>query len=283
MSGQDLSYVSVQEVITAALGKTVGAANQLPTELQNTALIRELQDINNDFHELGRVMMKKPFWWMEDFFNFKTYDRTTISALTGGQANSATIASATGWKDTGKAYVEDSDGGIEFFEFANAAGTLTIADGEIDIDHAANSNVELLYSGPENFGEFISMNLDRVPYYPYDPVPDTLPFNPHFWFAGEFMLFPKQIGSHTGTLRYWKKPATLENDDLNTALSTVLDIPKKYRNYPIFRLAAHISMVRRRYDMEASFERKAEKKLLEACQFEVSATSNPSATIGPSW
>lgn len=282
MSGQDLSFVTAQQVVSAALGKTVGAANQLPTELQNAALLRELEDINSDFHEHGRVLMKKPFWWMEDFYNFKTYDRTTISALTGGSANTPTIGSSTGWPDSGRAYAEDSNGAIIFFDFTRSSLTLTIAEGEIDIDVAADSNVELLYAVPEDFGEFISMNLDRTPYYPFDPTPEPLPWNPYFWFNGEFFLFPKEIGARNGTLRYWKKPVTIPSD-VTAALATSLDIPRKYRNYAIYRLAAHISMVRRRYDMEEKFEAKAEKKLLEACQFEVSASAHPSSTVGPSW
>lgn len=285
MSGQTLTFTIVEDIITAALGKAIGAANQRPTELQNAALIRELEDICRDFHKLGRQKMRKPFWWMEKFLPFKTYNRTTIGALTALTTPSAVIASATGWPSSGRFYVEDTaTGAIDFIDFTGRSGTtLTLDASTIEIDHDADQNVELLYATPPDLGEFISMTLDRVPYYPFDPIPDILPYNPYFIFNGAYMLFPRQINAKTATLRYWKKAAVLSTGDDNDDLARTTDIPTDYRNYAILRLAAVISKLRRRYDMEASFNGEADRKLLEACQFEVNATDSPFATIGPSW
>lgn len=285
MSGQNLTFAVVEDIITAALGKTIGAANQRPTELQNSALIRELEDICGEFHRKGKRLMRKPFWWMEKFLPFKTYNRTTIGALTAATTPSAVIASATGWPTSGRFYVQDGDtGAIDFIDFTGRTSTtVTLTAATIDIDHAADQNAELLYLAPTDIGEFISMVLDRVPYYPHDPIPDTLPSNPYFTFVGKYFLFPQQIGNKTATLRYWKKPAVLSTGVDVDDLARDTDIPIDYRNYPILRLAAVIAKVRRRYDMEASFNTEAEGKLLEYCQFEVNSSADPFATIGPSW
>ena len=287
-SGQILTYVTVGEILSAALGKTIGAANQQPSELQDSALIREIEDLNREFHREGRKIMKKPFWWMEEFYNFKTFDRTTIGALTALTTTSAAIASATGWPSGstgGVFHIFDTDtGSVDFITFTNLSSlTVTLTASTIDIDHSADSNAELLYKVPTNFGEFIGMNLDRVPYYPIDPTPDILPQNPYFWFKGNFFLFPAQIGAHTATLRYWKKCATLDTGDAATDKTTSTDIVDDYKNWAILRLAAIISKVRRRYDMEKSFNEEARARLLEICQFEVNATASPFQTIGPSW
>lgn len=285
MSGQTLTFATVEDIIAAALGKTIGAANQRPTELQNAALIRELEDVCREFHRKGRRIMRKPFWWMEKFEVFKTYDRTTIGALTEATTPSAVIASATGWPTTGRFYVEDGGtGAIDFIDFTGRSSTtVTLTPSTIDVDHAADQNAELLYAAPTDIGEFISMVLDRVPYYPSDPIPLVLPFNPYFTFNGAFFLFPKQVGNHTATLRYWKKPAVLSTGSDSDDLARSTDIPIDYRNYAILRMAAIISKVRKRYDMEQSFNNEAEAKLMEYCQFEVNSSADPFATIGPSW
>ena len=284
MSGQNLSYASVSDIISAALGKTLGAANSLPTELQNTALIRELDDICNEFLDRGRVMMKKPFWWMEEFYPFNTYDRTTISALTAGVSTSGTIASSTGWPSAGRFFIEDSNGAVDFIDFTNRSGAaLTITAATIGVDHSADSNAELLYVTPDNFGELISLTLDRVPYYPLDPVPEVLPNNPYFTFNGKYLLFPREIGSHVGTLRYWKSATVLSSGDEATDLQKSTNIPLKYRRFAEFKLAGHISNVRRRYDMEDRFNAKAEAILMQAVQLECNLSASPFDTIGPSW
>jgi hypothetical protein len=287
MSGQSLNYVTVGEVIDAALGKTVGAANQLPTELQMTALIREISDINAEFYDRGEKDMKKKFWWMEEFHNFNTYAATTLGAAAAANASVLTLTDASNFPaGGGRAFKQPSgDGHVDYFDFgASDQSTQLTTVTNFQLAGVSGDRIELLYATPADFGDAIIVHLDRVPYYHQDPLPNMLPIRPYFTFNGAYMLFPRDTGAHKGTLRYWKQATDLttnEDDADNRALST--NVPDKYRKYPIFRLAAEIMVVKRRFDLVDRFNLEAEKVYQRAIQAEVNASASPYDTVGPSW
>lgn len=231
MGKQSYSY-STGETIYAELLRVVGDAADTSVEfMQEESIVYAI-------NEIKRQIWHAPFAGMEidrgrgivvqgngKGWDFAEKDApmsfvgpTSLGAtLTKGSTGSATVASTTNMDSDGGAFViYDAKGTWDYVTYSSVTNATTVASvGDVGIAHSSGEIIEHLYKLPANFerAKHLKVYGDEIYEGSEDPEPDF------FCTKDGFLWMPRNFGTTTGTLVYWKKPTDI------TDISETLDIP----------------------------------------------------------
>lgn len=237
---QTFSFPTVEEVIELALGDALGSSNRSPSSLQTPALVRKLDSINSAFINAAYTREPAEGWeWMEEVYNFQTFDNSTTSADITTASTSIPVTDSSEFPSSGKAWILSGNNAVDFVDYStNAANTLGGVTG-IGINHSSGREIGICYALPLDYGKVKSVSLNGFSYSYRKFI--GLPVAGHFYTRGAYLVFPQATGD--GVLIYSKAPKKIYTDGSGTDTAKVLDIPTDYMNYAVELLKSHIFYV----------------------------------------
>lgn len=261
------TFVSCEDILTAARSEAIGSAASSITALQDTQMIERIEQINAEFinaahtrHSLGG------FSWMEKVTNFQTKAATTLNGAISAGAATLDLTSASDFDTSGRIVIETGKYALDFVDYESKATnqlTVSTATGAetVNMAHSDAENVEKLYPVASDLGKVKQLTVDSSVHV-YERL-DKFPRAGYFTIYGNYFFMPRGMGARDVTVHYIKKPATI------TLLGSTTDIPTEYQRYAIEKLKAHIYMIRRKREDIAISLQLAE----EALQYALSMDS----------
>lgn len=249
------SFLTVGTIIDASLAETLGSSTSSQTALQDDALIREVDRINRRFLSAPYTEATNESWsWMDDEdFPFETYDATALTSGISAGASTFDVNSVTGFPDSGLVWIDTNKDIIDFVHYeSKSSTTLTVStttgDETVDIDHDTD-HVELAYALPSDFGKAIEVYVDGTPY--YEMKTRQLPIGNHYKIFGNFIVFPRDIGTRDVNLLYQRGATDLDTGNNTTDRAKETQIPVDFLDYPFHMLNAYIQRQRRKKESMA--------------------------------
>jgi len=244
------SFLPVGTILDASIAETLGSSVSTQTSLQDEALVREIDRINRRFLNAPKTEATNESWsWMNDSEKvFETYDATALSAAISSGALTFAVSSVTGFPTSGRVWMDTSKDVIDIVDYSSISTlTLTVdTDGEqVDIDHDTD-HVELLYALPTDFNRVLELFVDGTKFDPIDS--DQLPLGRYYMLKGNYMLFPKDVGTRDVRLEYQKGATDLDTGDTTVDKARDTQIPVDFLDYPFHMLNAYIQRQRRKFD-----------------------------------
>lgn len=218
-------YSTADVVLTQVRAETGIGSNPHSTALQNTAMLRQLEDVNSEFvnYPYSVGVLGWPFLWAEQIVS--TIASTTLNGAISSGATSLILTSGTGWdspsSDLGAGYIEiGAQKAFDIFTFeSRSSATLSTVSG-IQYAHTNASAVHKMYKLNSDFGK--PRNLFResnnYEFFFDDGGKRQIPVGRGYTirnlvstngYTGNFLIFRDDIGAYVFKLYYVKGPSTI--------------------------------------------------------------------------
>jgi len=240
------------------LGSTLSAISAIGDEL----LLDHLDWVNKNFAQNAFTHADVEGWsWLKSKVQYRTSASTKLAddvncddlkfAVTADIEPGALLLSDGNIPRAEQAAVmlQDPNGGYEildFTKFFQGEFHLDVSSRKIQSQHYVGEDVEFLYRLPDNFGKILHIYVDVGSPMCAHKGPG-LPIGNQYKIFENYILFPKNFGSHTVQIEYSRKPDTL------TSVEDFLIIPTDCSRYCIEMLNSFIYRKRmKRQDSETS-------------------------------
>jgi len=233
------SFSTAATIITQVRAKTRIGANSTSTALQNTAMLLQLHDTNEWFHNYPYTIGMLGWKFNDRETIIQTKANTTLNGAVSAGATSVILVNASDFDSPpldsnhpslGAGYIRTNKYMYDFFVYeTKSSNTLSIASG-IDIAHLTSEEVHKLYALPSNFGKgralFRESNVIEYQYLDQD-LRQTPPFGYYMLksftstngFTGTFMVMPWTIGVYNFKFYYMIKANTISASDLSDKIN----------------------------------------------------------------
>lgn len=254
-------FPTAETVLNQAVSETIGSSTSSLTALQTTALLRRLNQINQEF-----INSSRDGWsWMEDVTNFETVADTTLNGAITTASTDVILTSATDFASSGRIWIKTSTGAIDFVDYTSKASNTLSGATDIDMSHASGEAVGKCHAIPSTYKNAIRLRLDETD---YEYVKQTrLPVHATYYTRGAYLVLPEDVGSTDATLWFEKGPTEI------AAVGTSLDIPTDYMWYAIHKLKAYVFRTRRKRQDALDCEEYARIELDHALNSDVRESS----------
>lgn len=287
------SYSTAETIFTQSRGETGVGSSPKSTALQNTAMLRQLHDINHEGvnYPYNNGMLGWKF--MEAETIVETVANTTLNGAISSGATSLILDDASDFdspsSDLAAGYIKTGNDIYDFFTYeTKSSNTLSVASG-IDMDHADEEEVHKIYKLPSNFGKprNVFLRSNERQYYFIDPsVWQTPRYNQYTikvltstnGYSASFIVFREDIGAYEFNVRYMKQPTAI------SATSTTVDMPDgQGRRYLVESLNAYIWTVLGETDLANLAQTKAQRAITLLMGEWGTQTVQPTSNLTLSW
>lgn len=233
------SFSTASTILTQVRAKTRIGSNPTATALQNTAMLLQLNDVNDWFHNYPYTigMLGWKFNDKETVIQSKTH--TTLNGALSAGATSVVVTSGTNFDSPpidslhptiAGGYIRTSTYIHDYFTYeSKSSNTFSTAYG-LDVAHATGEEVHKIYLLPSDFGKTRSMFRESnvIEYQQMDQdFRQTPPFGYYMLknlvgssgASGTFMILPWMIGAYSFKLYYMKKATTISSSDLTDKIN----------------------------------------------------------------
>ena len=268
-------------------------SNPISTALQDTAMLRQLHDVNSDAvnyaYRLGLLGWK----FLRRETTIITIANTTINgALTSG-TTSITLTSGTSWDDpaAGSAstdiaagYVKTADNIFDFFTYTDISGTSVTGVEGISRSHATLEEAHKVYQLPTDFGKMRALFRESRTYL-YEYLDEDKAQVPPFGFymvkslingtkRRSFLVFPEDIGALDWSVYYMKRPTTIDE------VTDYIDMPDgNGRRYIVEKMKEYVWSVLGEENDAALSRQRAEKHIQDLASEWSVATLQPNRSL----
>lgn len=276
---QVYTFSTVGDVVDQAIAESIGTTSSQITALQNKALIRMVDNINQNFIMAGQIRHHFGGWqWMEETTAFNSITDTVLGAALDTTDITANITSTTGWATSGRFWVRSNKGSIDFVDYTGLSGSTLTGISGVSVDHVIGESVGYCYALPAQFGKMRRVIVNTVEYF-FDDRRYLLPYWGSYKMRQNYLVLPQSTTATSDiTIWYEKKPTKLSNststvDATGTDLLLSLDIPNDFFRYSVESLKAYIFNVRRKPDLAAQSMQIAQEELDKALSYDAIETS----------
>ncbi len=200
-------------------------SNPSSSALQDTALLRQLDDINHEFVNYPYTIGMLGWKFLEREFIIETKVSTPLDGATSSGDTDFTVDSTAAWTDPTAdtleaGYIITGNDIFDFFTFEDMTTTdITIVDG-LQIDHTDNSTVHKIYKLPAEFGKIrnVIRQSNSREYFYTDPTITQLPRANQYSikiltstndFTASFLTFRRDVGALEFKIYYMMQPTLI--------------------------------------------------------------------------
>lgn len=220
-------FSTADTIFNQVRAETKVGSNPVATALQNTAMLRKLHDLNEQFVNYPYSVGMLGFKFLNRETTIQTKNHTTLNGAISSGASSFIVTDGTDFdspsSDVAGFYIKNSNNIYDFGTYeSKSTHTLSTVSG-IQIAHSASEEVHKIYRLPSDYGkpralyresnvieyEYLDADFRQVPPYGYYMV-KTLYGTNH---TGDFMVFPEDVGEIDWKFYYIKRPNTIDGTD----------------------------------------------------------------------
>jgi len=229
-------YSTASTILTQVRDETGVGSNPSSSALQNTALLRQLDDINHEFVNYPYTIGMLGWKFLEREVIVETKANTALNGAISSGAASITVDSTAAWTDPAGAaieagYIATGNDIFDFFTFEDMTATTMTSVDNIQIDHTDDSAVHKIYKLPANYGKVrnVIRQSNSQEYFYTDPTITQLPRANQYTvkiltsgtnsYSASFLVFREDIGALEFKVYYMIQPTTI------SATGTSVDAP----------------------------------------------------------
>ena len=236
------TYSTASTILTQVRAECGVGSNPKSTALQNTSLLRFLNDINSEFVNLPYIQGLTGWKFLLRETIISTVANTTLNGALASGATSMVLTSGTSFDDpaatdVGAGYVKTGNSVYDFFTYEDrATNTLSTVAG-LNMAHATLEEVHKVYKLPSDFGKIRNI-FRRSSLYSYvyvDPDFTQVPRGDQFTirvftstnnYSASFLIFREDIGALEFKVQYVKAPTTI--DETTDSVDAPDGTPRRY-------------------------------------------------------
>jgi len=229
------TFSTASTILTQVRAKTRLGANPSATAFQNTAMLLQLHDVNEWFHNYPYTigMLGWKFNDRETIIQGKI--NTTLNGAISSGATSLVMTSGSNFDDPSSTdvragYIRSGTYIYDFFTYeTKSTNTFTNVSG-IDMSHANAEPIHKVYVLPTNFGKgrglfrqsnvieysYLDQDMRQVPPYGYYMLKSLTSTNNY---SRTFMILPEAIGAIDFKFYYMIKATTISASDLSDKIN----------------------------------------------------------------
>lgn len=227
------SFSTGATILTQVRAKTRIGSNPTSTALQNTAMLQQLHDVNEWFHNYPYTIGMLGWKFNDKEAIIQAKASTTLNGALSIGATSVVLTSGTDFDSPPITSEHPSLGGFYIrtgtyiYDFGvhegKSSNTLSTVSG-LQIAHATAENVHKIYILPSDFGktrslfrqsnvieyQYLDQDFRQVPPFGYYMLKSFTSTNSY---SGTFLILPESIGAINFKLYYMKKANTIDGTD----------------------------------------------------------------------